>query len=251
MEESVNRRERKREKKRHEIVDAAEQLFFSQGYPNTTMDQIAEKADLSKGAIYFYFKSKEEIFKNIMQRTLVAFEKRIIEAFARGENGIMKLYEAGKAINAFFHEDRNHFEILFFHHFNPLGPVTHSTLPLDESLKFKKTAPTSPPVEESLDEQIKRESDRLIEKAREIVLLGMRDGSIRKDIDPTLTLFTLHSMWIGLIRIASIDEEYYLKHFNISFESLVETAFSMIGEALEPHTHGAEDLSCDGKKVSH
>ena len=146
MEESVNRRERKREKKRHEIVDAAEQLFFSQGYPNTTMDQIAEKADLSKGAIYFYFKSKEEIFKNIMQRTLVAFEKRIIEAFARGENGIMKLYEAGKAINAFFHEDRNHFEILFFHHFNPLGPVTHSTLPLDESLKFKKTAPTSPPV---------------------------------------------------------------------------------------------------------
>ena len=116
-----------------------------------------------------------------------------------------------------------------------MGPISHSTLPIDESL----------------DDQIKRETDKLIEKGREVILLGMREGSNRKDIDPTLTLFTLHSMWIGLIRIASIDEEYYLKHFNISFESLVETAFSMIGEAIEPHTHGAEDLSCDGKKVSH
>lgn len=235
MEESVNRRERKREKKRCEIVDAAEQLFFSQGYSNTTMDQIAEKSDLSKGAIYFYFKSKEEIFRYIILRTLSSFGTRINEAFEREESGIMKLYESGKAIKDFFNEDRNHFEVLFFHHFSQMGPISHSTLPIDESL----------------DDQIKRETDKLIEKGREVILLGMRDGSIRSDIDPTLTLFTLHGMLIGLIRIASVDEEYYLKHFNISFDNLVETAFSVIGEAIEPHTHGAEDLSCDGKKVSH
>ena len=150
MEESVNRRERKREKKRCEIVDAAEQLFFSQGYSNTTMDQIAEKSDLSKGAIYFYFKSKEEIFRYIILRTLSSFGTRINEAFEREESGIMKLYESGKAIKDFFNEDRNHFEVLFFHHFSQMGPISHSTLPIDESL----------------DDKIKRETDKLIEKGR-------------------------------------------------------------------------------------
>ena len=43
------------------IIDAAMKLFLEKGYENTTMQDIVEASGMSKGAIYHYFKSKQEI----------------------------------------------------------------------------------------------------------------------------------------------------------------------------------------------
>ena len=76
------RKEREREQRRNDIIDAAESIFFFQGVANSTMEDIAEKAELSKGTLYLYFKSKEDIQFAIFRRgaeiLLEFMEKNII-----------------------------------------------------------------------------------------------------------------------------------------------------------------------------
>jgi TetR/AcrR family transcriptional regulator, fatty acid metabolism regulator protein len=47
--------------RRHQILDAAEKVFARNGFAESRMESIVEESQLSKGAIYWYFKSKDEI----------------------------------------------------------------------------------------------------------------------------------------------------------------------------------------------
>ena len=49
------------------IIDGAAQIFAERGYGLTTIDQISQSLQLSKGAIYIYFKSKEGLFVAVLQ----------------------------------------------------------------------------------------------------------------------------------------------------------------------------------------
>jgi len=61
--------ERKAREKRYrtrQILDAAYEVFHEVGYSSATIDQIAERAELAKGTIYLYFKSKEELYFSLL-----------------------------------------------------------------------------------------------------------------------------------------------------------------------------------------
>lgn len=60
-------RERKRRETLQRITAAGMQLFIRQGYDNTTLDEIAEAAGISRRTFFYYFKSKDEILLS-MQR---------------------------------------------------------------------------------------------------------------------------------------------------------------------------------------
>jgi len=52
----------KKEIKQNMILDAAYEVFVGKGYSDTTMDDIAKKSNMSKGAIYHYYNSKKLLF---------------------------------------------------------------------------------------------------------------------------------------------------------------------------------------------
>jgi AcrR family transcriptional regulator len=56
--------------KRESIVAAAVDLFYHQGYGQTTLDQVAQRLDVTKPFIYSYFKSKNEILAEICSRAI-------------------------------------------------------------------------------------------------------------------------------------------------------------------------------------
>jgi len=60
------RRSREKAFRKKVILKAAKQLFFKKGFSAATMEQIAEKAELSKGTLYLYFKSKEELYVSLL-----------------------------------------------------------------------------------------------------------------------------------------------------------------------------------------
>jgi AcrR family transcriptional regulator len=64
--------------RRNQLLKAAQALFVRRGYRATTTEAIAHRAGLTKGALYFHFKSKEAIFSKLVQRAIdqfaVAFE---------------------------------------------------------------------------------------------------------------------------------------------------------------------------------
>lgn len=53
------------EERRAQIIESATQVFARQGFANTRMEDVAAESGLSKGLLYFYFKSKEEIISAI------------------------------------------------------------------------------------------------------------------------------------------------------------------------------------------
>lgn len=53
--------------RRKEILEAAGELIRSQGYDNTTVEAIIQKAGVAKGTFYYYFKSKEDILDALVQ----------------------------------------------------------------------------------------------------------------------------------------------------------------------------------------
>lgn len=54
-----------REEAKSKIVDAARTVFAEKGYHDATMDDVAQEVGVSKGALYSYFKSKEDLLKEI------------------------------------------------------------------------------------------------------------------------------------------------------------------------------------------
>jgi AcrR family transcriptional regulator len=56
------------EERKDQIIDAASEVFTEKGFQKARMDDIAEKSGLSKGALYWYFKSKDDIVIGIFDR---------------------------------------------------------------------------------------------------------------------------------------------------------------------------------------
>lgn len=61
---------RRAEARPDEVLDAALALFATQGYAHTTVDQIARRAGLSKGAVYLYFPSKRALLEGLVRRAV-------------------------------------------------------------------------------------------------------------------------------------------------------------------------------------
>ena len=62
--------------KRTQILDAAEKLFFEHGYDRTSVQDILDALDMSKGGFYHYFDAKETVLREISERrALTRFEK--------------------------------------------------------------------------------------------------------------------------------------------------------------------------------
>ena len=79
---SEERRKKEKENRKNSILKAARKLFLERGFKAVTVDQIAAKADVSKGAIYLYFDSKEEIYTQILIAANIEQHKEI-EFFPR------------------------------------------------------------------------------------------------------------------------------------------------------------------------
>lgn len=57
---------KKGEKRKKELLKIAYDMFLTQGYENTSVDEIIEKAQIAKGTYYYYFKSKEQMLEEVI-----------------------------------------------------------------------------------------------------------------------------------------------------------------------------------------
>ncbi len=69
----MNKREKQKEETLLDILRVSEELFHEQGYEKTTIQNIAERCGLSKGALYHHFKSKEEVLERICYLQYLSF----------------------------------------------------------------------------------------------------------------------------------------------------------------------------------
>jgi AcrR family transcriptional regulator len=63
-------RQRRKEARPQELLDAALELFVEKGFAATRAEQVAQRAGVSKGTLYLYYPSKEELFKAVVRHNL-------------------------------------------------------------------------------------------------------------------------------------------------------------------------------------
>jgi TetR/AcrR family transcriptional regulator len=68
--ESAPKRERRKEARPGELLDAALDLFVEKGFSATRADEVAARAGVSKGTLFLYFQSKEDLFKAVVRENI-------------------------------------------------------------------------------------------------------------------------------------------------------------------------------------
>lgn len=63
--------------RRGQLLKAAHDLLLKKGYRDTSMDDIARRARLTKGALYFHFKNKEDILVELVKQAMAVYDERI------------------------------------------------------------------------------------------------------------------------------------------------------------------------------
>lgn len=111
---TAERKEREKLHRKEEIIDAAEKVFFDKGLALATMDEIAERAELSKGTLYLYYKSKEDLYMAVICRGHQILLKMFQQAAATGEPTIKLLQNIGEAYFAFYKRHHDYFRMFSF-----------------------------------------------------------------------------------------------------------------------------------------
>ena len=96
-----DRRQREKEQRKTEIIDAAERLFFSRSYEDVSMEDIAREVELNKATLYLYFENKETLFATIVLRGIRILEEKYRECREKQVPGIVKVALMGQAYYQF------------------------------------------------------------------------------------------------------------------------------------------------------
>ncbi|MDR3710302.1 MAG: TetR/AcrR family transcriptional regulator [Capsulimonadaceae bacterium] len=98
------RRQREKERRRRDIIEAARVLFIQQGFRDTTIDDIAKMTELARGTVYLYFENKEAIYATVLDEGLDLLLNLIEESHDPNVDPLTNLLRAHDAFLK-FHDD--------------------------------------------------------------------------------------------------------------------------------------------------
>jgi AcrR family transcriptional regulator len=82
---AISPRERRRQRRVAEILEAGFEEFAQCGYAATRLEDVGERVSLTKGAIYLYFKDKEELFKAVVRSVIEPALQQVLKVAQRFE----------------------------------------------------------------------------------------------------------------------------------------------------------------------
>ena len=106
------RREREKSETRDKILDAARELFVSEGYEGVSMRKVAERIEYSPTAIYVHFADKEELFRELCHRDYAALAD-VFQSSMISTDPMERLRQIGAIYIDFGTRYPNHYKFMF------------------------------------------------------------------------------------------------------------------------------------------
>lgn len=170
---TLKRKSKKQEKRREQILQAAIETIKEHGFEKTTMDEIAERAELSKGTLYFYFKDKSALFRAIRKESVQALNEEFLKIIQQDEPGAVLVRKMAESFLTFIEENPVLTKALAQHS----GQVNPSDL--------KEI------------EEIENEMRVLMTRALQI---GVQDGSIQTETQPKILAIQIGFCLRGILQ---------------------------------------------------
>ena len=207
----AERRLEEKERRRAEIVDAAEAAGRDVGLDALTMDDVARRARLSRALLYVYFQDRSDLMFGLAERAMGQLHARFVEAAERHRTGLDQVSAMGRAYVAFSQE----FPVLF-------DALARCEL---ESPDPAKLSPS--------EQACMMCGDRLQGALIASIETGIRDGSIRSDVSsPQLMSVTLWGFMHGIIQLTT-TKAHALAHHGVAAKDLIDHAIAMITRDLK------------------
>ena len=110
MSDIAARRQEEKDRRRNEIVDAAEELYREVGWDAVTMDGVARRARLSRALVYVYFKDKSDLHFAIAVRAMEQLHHDFVVAAEHAKTGAEKVLAIGLAYIRYAEEFPHYFD---------------------------------------------------------------------------------------------------------------------------------------------
>jgi AcrR family transcriptional regulator len=190
----AERKVREKQMRRDLILKASEEIFFEKGLRAATLDEVAERAEVSKGTIYLYFTSKEDLYYSLMTKGLSMLLKVFEDTEPDESNPQRALLQFGDAYLKFSSEQSYLFKML--------GAV-------DNPVVNEQVAP-------KVLSDLENMSDKVLSYVARFVQKGIDDGTFRNDLSPYEAVILFWVSLSGILNLkaraaAMSDAEYVSK----------------------------------------
>jgi AcrR family transcriptional regulator len=189
------------EERKLQIIEAAMSVFAREGFNKARMDDIADEAGLSKGALYWYFKSKDAIISSILD-----------SVFTREISRIRKMVDvdlpALEMLKVYIDSVTEDLVAM-----KPMMPILYEFI----AMGFRQ---------KSIQKSMQRYLRGFMEVAEPLIQRGIDKGEF-VDVDTTKASYTLGALIEGSIVLWSYDPE------NIDVKELIKSSVNLLLEGLE------------------
>ena len=195
------------EQTKESILLSAMNLFYEKGYSKTTFDEIAKRINLTKGAVYWYFRNKPDIVAALINRYVREFlEKQVVTLPKDQDLCFDDLINFVLRNSKLIQSDERAYKLVFF---------------LSCQMEWSEAIITkiSPLIEET-----KKYSRNVYYHCLEVL---QKKGEIRKDVDIKLINEILLTMYGGAL------EAFLTKRSDADFDSVIKTGFNLIYEGIK------------------
>ncbi|MFN3603323.1 MAG: TetR/AcrR family transcriptional regulator [Leptonema sp. (in: bacteria)] len=200
------RTEEARNLRRNILLNSAKQIFFENGYKNTTIKDITDRANVSIGTFYLYFENKLEIYKNVLYEGIQKLENYLRNSIKNldpdRESAEILLKALAKSYIDFYLKNPEYFDII---------AVLNLT-------------------EEELRENHKRISKEIHIKARQIIRFIesiIRLGKQKKEFNVEDTAAAAMGIWSILEGILILENRKNLTLLNLELNRLLEFSLNI------------------------
>ncbi|MGD0038301.1 MAG: TetR/AcrR family transcriptional regulator [Bacteroidota bacterium] len=206
----IERKEREKEHRKEEILDAAQKVFFEKELATATMDEIAETAELSKGTLYLYYKSKEDMYLGVLMRGMEELHIEYERIGLSDISTVEKMVKLEKAYVDYFYKNRKFFRMTNFLQ----SPHFHKQV----SNEMKQSC-------DAEGQKVWNVIDRVLQR-------GVEEGVLRPDINPIELGVIIWSNMTSLLSRIDNEGESWKKRFNIDLEHTLKISNKLLFESI-------------------
>ncbi len=163
--------------KKEAIVTAATELFAAKGFAETTTAEVAARAGVAQGTLFYHFKSKENILLAVFESVMVRYQTGMAAATATAANGMAAVEALLRFQLAFVEEHSREFRVVM------------------RDLPSHLGGSDSPQ-----REQVRQRQATVLAMLENALARGRTDGSMRPDLPATATAHILRGLVYGLVR---------------------------------------------------
>jgi len=207
MTTAQERKQQERHARRRRIQRAARTVFAEKGYAKTSIEQIAREASLSVGAIYLYFRSKEDLYVSLLEETLETFDADLSEVVNRGDSPDVRLRAAWDYLTGWARAEV-------------------------EATRVLRLA-SQPGVRKQLSDEVAESVGKGLTRVREHLGTIVREGintGVYADVSPDAAVDLAWTLHLGVLQAA--DARHNLGLPGGDFDTLAKVAFSAVESRL-------------------